>query len=89
MDEADIRKEAAGKRIAAGICGILIGAFGVHKFILGYYFAGVIMLLVTLCSCFFLSPIMGLVGMIEGILYLVKSDDEFYQTYVAGRKLWF
>jgi len=26
----------ADKKIAAGICGILLGGFGVHKFVLGY-----------------------------------------------------
>src|ERR1051325_7769174 len=37
----------ASNKIAAGICGILLGGFGVHKFILGYSGAGLIMLLVT------------------------------------------
>jgi len=89
MEESEIMREAAGKRVAAGICGILIGSLGVHKFILGYYFAGLIMLIVTLSSCCFLSPVVSLIGMIEGILYLVKSDEEFYKTYVAGRRSWF
>ena len=26
----------AEKKVAAGVCGILLGCFGVHKFILGY-----------------------------------------------------
>jgi hypothetical protein len=32
---------------------------------------------------------MGVIGVIEGILYLTKSDDEFVATYVVGRRAWF
>ncbi len=81
--------EAASKKIPAGICGILLGALGVHKFILGYTKEGLIMLLVTVLTFGFLSPIMGIIGLIEGIIYLTKPDDEFVATYVTGKKGWF
>lgn len=79
----------AGSKIPAGICGILLGSLGIHKFILGYTGAGLIMLLVTLLTCFIASPIMHLIGLIEGIIYLTKSDAEFVKTYVDGRREWF
>ncbi|MEO1131881.1 MAG: TM2 domain-containing protein [Cyanobacteria bacterium J06639_1] len=79
----------AGNKIAAGICGILLGAIGVHKFILGYTKEGVIMLIVSLLSCGIASPVMGIIGLIEGIIYLTKSDEEFVATYVAAKKGWF
>ncbi len=79
----------ADKKIAAGVCGILLGALGVHKFILGYTKEGVIMLLVSLLSLGIGSPVMGIIGLIEGILYLTKSDEDFVQTYVANKKGWF
>jgi len=79
----------ASSKIAAGICGILLGGFGVHKFILGYTGAGLIMLLVTLLTCFLGYPIMHLFGLIEGIIYLTKSDPEFVRTYVDNRREWF
>ncbi len=79
----------ASKKIAAGICGILLGSLGIHKFVLGYSTEGLIMLLVTLLTCFFASPIMGIIGLIEGIIYLTKSDEEFIQTYVLSKKGWF
>jgi TM2 domain-containing membrane protein YozV len=79
----------ASNKIPAGICGILLGSLGIHKFILGYTGAGVIMLLVTLLSCFILSPVMHIIGLIEGIIYLCKSDEEFVRLYVDGRKEWF
>ncbi|MGP8019942.1 MAG: GYF domain-containing protein [Limisphaerales bacterium] len=76
----------ASNKIPAGICGILLGGFGIHKFILGYTGAGLVMLLVSLLSCFILSPVMHLIGLIEGIIYLCKSDEEFVRVYVDGRK---
>ena len=79
----------ASNKIAAGICGILLGSLGIHKFILGYTGPGLIMLLVTVLTCFLASPVMHLIGLIEGIIYLTKTDEEFVRTYVDGRKEWF
>lgn len=81
--------EAGSKKLAAGICGILIGSLGIHKFILGYNKPGLIMLLVSLLTCGIGAAAMSVVGLIEGIIYLTKSDGEFYQTYMAGKKEWF
>jgi TM2 domain-containing membrane protein YozV len=85
--------DANGKKIACGICGILIGAFGIHKFILGYTTEGLIMLLVSLVAgvvtCGLATAVMAIIGLIEGIMYLTKSDDEFYNTYIASKKGWF
>ncbi len=47
------------------------------------------MLLVSLLTCFIASPIMGIIGLIEGIIYLTKTDEEFVQTYVNSKKGWF
>lgn len=89
----------ADKKIAAGICGILLGGFGVHKFILGYQQEGVYMLVgqiiawvLAIISCgflFFLPLVISVIGLIEGIIYLTKSDEEFVQTYVVNKKPWF
>ena len=35
------------------------------------------------------SLIIGIIAFIEFVLYLVKSDDEFEQTYVLSKKAWF
>jgi TM2 domain-containing membrane protein YozV len=79
----------ASKKMAAGICGILIGSLGIHKFVLGYTTEGAIMLAVSVLTCFIASPIMGIIGLIEGITYLTKSDREFVDTYVNAKKGWF
>ncbi len=81
--------DANGKKIASGICGIILGALGIHKFILGYTKEGLVMLLVSVLTCGIGSPVMGIIGLIEGIMYLTKSDDEFYNTYMASKKGWF
>ncbi|PUU69960.1 hypothetical protein DBB36_10840, partial [Flavobacterium sp. WLB] len=73
------------KKVTAGVLGILLGSFGVHKFYLGYQKEGIIQLIVTLITC----GLGGIVGFIEGIIYLTKSDEEFYQTYQVGKKPWF
>ena len=82
----------SSKRVSAGVLGILLGALGVHKFVLGYTKAGVIMLLISIIGSvlFLVGPvIMGIIGLIEGIIYLTKSEVEFYNTYVASKKDWF
>lgn len=85
------------KKILAGVLGIILGSFGVHKFILGYNKEGIIMLIITLLgmvlSCVGIGVVLiwitGLIGLIEGIIYLTKSDAEFYNTYQVGKKPWF
>ncbi len=79
----------ADKKVAAGVCGILLGALGIHKFILGYTTQGVIMLLASVLTLGFGAPVMGLIGLIEGILYLTKNDADFVATYVQNKKGWF
>ena len=79
----------AEKKLPAGICGILLGCLGVHKFILGYTVEGVIMLVASVISCGILTPLTGIVGLIEGILYLTKTDEDFVRTYVDQKKGWF
>jgi TM2 domain-containing membrane protein YozV len=78
-----------GNKIAAGICAILLGALGIHKFILGMTKPGLIMILVTVLTCGWGGIVMWIIGVIEGILYLTKSDEEFERVYVVGKKEWF
>lgn len=77
------------KKLVAGLLGILLGGLGVHKFYLGYTKEGLIMLLVTLCTCGFGGVVMGPIGLIEGILYLTRTDGDFVNTYVTNKKPWF
>lgn len=83
----------AERKVAAGVCGILLGSLGVHKFILGYPVEGAIMLAASVIgawlSCGIVPVVVGIIGIVEGIIYLAKPDAEFAKTYVASKKGWF
>ena len=88
----------ASKKIPAGICGILLGAFGVHKFVMGFPRAGLAMLAVTVVCrllawvhfpfAWTVGALVALLGFVEGIIYLVKNDSDFYRDYVIRRQEW-
>lgn len=96
---AQTQVPGADKKIVAGICGILLGGFGVHKFILGYQQEGIYMLVgqlvgwvIAFITCgigVFVPMAISIIGIIEGIIYLTKSDEEFVATYIRGKKPWF
>lgn len=71
------------KKIVAGIFALLLGGIGVHKFYLGYFTEGIIQIILSL-TC-----IGGVIPLIEGILYLIKTDEEFFQTYQVNKRGWF
>jgi len=85
------------KKLLAGIAALFLGGFGIHKFILGYIQEGLILLIPTLLGTFFITVGIGLtwvwipatIGFIEGIVYLMKTDREFYEVYQKGRRPWF
>jgi len=90
-------ENAKSKRILCGVLGILLGALGIHKFVLGYTGAALIMLIGSvvggmlgfLCIPAIVPSVMGVIGLIEGIVYLTKSDEEFLRTYILQKRSWF
>ncbi|WP_323789135.1 NINE protein [Psychroserpens sp.] len=96
---ADSAKEAFNsasgdnKKVLAGVLGILLGWAGVHKFVLGYSKEGAIMLVSSIIlyfvTCGIGTLVVSIIGLVEGIIYLTKSDEEFYNTYQVGKKPWF
>lgn len=81
------------KKLLTGILAIVLGGFGIHKFILGYTKEGIILLVATIIlgvlTCGLAGWVAWVIGLIEGIIYLTKSDEEFYNTYQVGKKPWF
>ena len=75
-----------GNKVLAGIFGILLGGLGLHRFILGDPVGGILRITISVFSCGTIGP---LIGLIEGIIYLTKSDEEFIEIYVDGDKAWF
>lgn len=79
--------------VAAGLLAIFLGGFGVHKFYLGYNVPGFIMLAVTVLGSLLTfglaAAVVWVISIIEGILYLTKSQSEFEQIYVFNKHEWF
>ncbi len=83
--------------IAAGLLAIFLGGLGIHKFYLGYVGPGVALLVAStvsfllsfvLIGIFFLFVI-GIFVLIEGIIYITKSEAEFQRIYVDQKRAWF
>lgn len=84
---------AHGRKLTVGILCIVLAALGlgwigIPKFMLGFNRAGLITLLVSLLTCGAASIVFTVLTLVEGIIYLTKSDEEFYQLYIAGQKDW-
>ncbi|MBS2770659.1 TM2 domain-containing protein [Anoxybacillus rupiensis] len=62
-------------KVVVGLLAILLGGLGIHKFYLGKLGQGILYLL------FSWTGIPSIIGFIEGIVYLVKSDEEFNRKY--------
>lgn len=79
--------------VAAGLLAILLGWLGVHKFYLGYYNAGFVMLGVSVLGGIVTATLAAgaiwIIAIIEGVIYLTKSQTEFEQMYVANKREWF
>lgn len=80
-------------KVVAGLLAIFLGSLGIHKFYLGYNVSGIVMLLITLIGSWLTFGITGgviaIIALIEGILYLTKSDEDFENIYVENRRTWF
>jgi len=83
-------------KLAAGLLAIFLGSLGIHKFYLGLTGPGLVYLLIntigfaiTWMLLFIPNIILGVMALIEGVIYLTKSDEEFEQLYVVQKKKWF
>ena len=75
--------EGADKKIPAALLALLLGGLGAHKFYLGRPVPGLIQITLNLaCGAG------ALLGLLEGVIYLTKPDEEFVATYVVGQKSW-
>ena len=79
-------------RVAAAILALILGGIGAHKFYMGKTKAGWIMValfafgLFTAGTFLWVAPIIAL---IEAIIYLTQSDEEFEERYINAPKDWF
>ncbi len=81
---------AQKSKIAAGLFGIFLGAFGVHNFYLGYTGKAVAQLLLTLLGWILLGlgPIAAYIwGLVEGILIISSSYGSNWHRDGQGMEL--
>lgn len=78
-------------RLAAGLLAIFLGCLGIHKFYLGYQQEGIILLLCGTVGWLLVLPgiAAAVIGLIEGIIYLCQTEEEFQRNYIKGKKGWF
>jgi TM2 domain-containing membrane protein YozV len=79
------QSEAGQKKLLCGILGIVLGGLGVHRFLLGDTKGGIIRIVLSMCTL----GAGSIIGIIEGIIYLTKSDEDFQKIYIEGKKAWF
>jgi TM2 domain-containing membrane protein YozV len=91
-----LAKDFKFTKLSTGIIAFVFGAFGAHKLNLGYIKEGVIMMLGTLILFIATVPLYGIgglitviIGLVEGVIYLSKTDSEFATTYILGKRPWF
>jgi TM2 domain-containing membrane protein YozV len=77
--------DVSSTKLLAGILGILFGGLGIHRFILGDVSGGIIRIVITVLTC----GLGSVIGLIEGIIYLTKTPEEFKATYIDAKKEWF
>ena len=92
-------KTSSGKsKVVAGLLAIFLGSLGIHKFYLGYTVPGIIFLIASILGVgaveeeesFAILPVAVLIiSLIEGIIYLTRSNEDFERTYVVGKKQMF
>ncbi len=83
---------SSGKnKIVAFLLAFFLGGFGAHKFYLGCMKEGAIMLAVYIFGWYLLFPSIAvqIIALIEAVIYLTKSDEEFEEIYVKNQKCWF
>lgn len=80
-----------GDRLISAIIAVLLGFIGAHKFYLGYKSQGILMFLAGTVGLLLIFPpfISFVISIAEAFIYLRKTDQEFYDTYIAKERGWF
>lgn len=76
-----MNSDAVSKKTLCGIMAIIFGGFGVQYYIIGKIGGGLMTLLLTIATC----GVWSILTLVQGILMLTMSDEEFYRKYVASQ----
>ena len=80
-----MQSNVTSQRVLCGVMGLILGGLGIHRFILGDVLGGILRIVISVVTC----GVGSIIGFIEGIIYLTKSDEEFIRIYQVGKKGWF
>lgn len=79
--------------VAAGLLAIFLGVFGIHKFYMGNYRIGFVMLAVSILggvlSFGLAAAVIEVISIVEGVIYLTMHQEDFERIYIKGNKDWF
>ena len=79
--------------VSAGLLAIFLGMFGVHKFYLGYNRTAFAMLAASVIGSIVTFGLAGavvwVIAILEGIIYLTKTQTAFDRIYVLNEREWF
>jgi TM2 domain-containing membrane protein YozV len=78
--EEEETRRIKNKRILTGILAIFFGALGIHKFLLNKIIWGIVYILLSW------TYIPTILGVIEGIKYLMMSNEEFREKFLSPQE---
>ena len=73
--------DIGSKKTLCGIMAIIIGGLGVQYYIMGKIGGGLVTILLTIVTC----GLWSILALVQGILMLTMSDEEFYRKYIASQ----
>lgn len=86
------RTESGKSRFVAAALAFFLGGLGIHKFYLGDRITGAIMLVIFLFGLLFMAiptAVVALIALIECMIYLFTSAEDFDRNYIQGKRAWF
>ena len=84
-------------KVIAGLLAFFLGGLGAHKFYLGHPGLGIAYLAAAVIGAitslfvvgFIILMALGVICLVEAIIYFTKSDEDFQRIYVQERKAFF
>ena len=68
-------------KLIAGILGILFGGIGAQKYYMGSWGWGIVFTAAVILTMGFAGIVTGIISLIEGIMFLVMSEETFAEKY--------
>ena len=70
----------------AALLAIFLGVFGAHYFYMGKNTAGIVFLLISVCTCFILGTVISIIALIQGIIFFTLTEEQFERNFIYTNK---